>query len=159
MALPDKRGEAEKLYAEDGLSRATIAEKLGVSEGTVYRWKAEAAEGGEARDWEARRRVSNLAPSAMLAMYANAVKNLVIEIDRNPKLLLDPKVADAMAKHISVLKRLDPRGQYKSVALDLLDVINRWLAEHQPELKAKLDPYWDSIFEALVKYAADKGLF
>ncbi len=56
MAKDDKRLEAEKLYVKNGLSCAAIAERLKVSEGSVYRWKTESAEKGEASDWDAQRR-------------------------------------------------------------------------------------------------------
>ena len=159
MALTGKREEAEKLYVKNGLSCAAIAERLGAAEGTVYRWKAEAAEKGEAQDWDAQRRVYNMSPREMFAIYAETVKSWIVKIQHNPDLLSDGKIADAIVKHASVLKKLDTRGQYKGVALDLLKVVNQWLAENQPELKTKLDPYWDSIFGALVKYATEKGMF
>jgi DNA-binding transcriptional regulator LsrR (DeoR family) len=159
MAKENKRLEAEKLYVKSGLSCASIAERLDVSEGTVYRWKAEAAEKSEALDWEAQRRVYNMSHRELFAIYTETVKNWIVQIQRNPELLADGKIADSIVKHISVLQKLDTRGQYKGVALELLKIINQWLAENQPELKARLDPYWDSIFEALVEYTADKGMF
>ena len=159
MAKDGKRLEAEKLCAKNGLSRAAAAERLGTAGGTVCRWKADAAAKGGAADWDAQRRVYNMSPREMFAIYAETVKTWTARIHKTPELLSDGKIADAIVKHASVLKKLDTRGQYKGVALDLLKVVNQWLAENQPELKTKLDPYWDSIFEALVKYATEKGMF
>jgi transposase-like protein len=159
MALKEMRTEAEKLYVKSGLSCAAIAETLDVGEGTIYRWKAEAAEKGEAGDWDAQRRVYNLSPREMFAVYAESVKTWIAGLQKNPELLADGKIADAIAKHVSVLQKLDTRGQYKGVALDLIKVVNLWLAENQPELKEKIEPYWDGIFSELIKYATDKGLF
>jgi hypothetical protein len=156
MAQNEKREEAEKLYVEKCLSCATIAKQLGVAEGTVYRWKAAAAEEGGTRDWEALRRVYNLAADEMFAMYAETIKSWVVEIFKNPSLLSDPKIADSMVKHASVLKKFDTRGQYKKGALDMVKIANRWLAENRPELKAKLDPCWDSIMETLIKSIEEK---
>jgi transposase-like protein len=159
MAKDEKRLEAEKLYVQNGLSCSAIAATLGVNEGTIYRWKAEAASKGDAADWDGQRRVYNMSPREMFAIYAETVKTWIVQIHRNPELLSDGKIADAIVKHASVLQKLDTRGQYKGVALEVLKIINQWLAENQPELKARLDPYWDSIFEALVEYTADKGMF
>ncbi|MDR1574908.1 MAG: DUF1804 family protein [Treponema sp.] len=159
MAKEDKREKAEKLYVQQSMTCPQIAEELGVNEGTVYRWKSEAAELGGAQDWNTQRRVYNTSPLEMFAMYAETFKSWLVEIYKNPALLANPKIADAIVKHMSALKKLDIRGQYKGVALDLLKVTNQWLAENQPELKTKLDPYWDGIYAALVKYAAEKGMF
>ena len=43
MAKDERRTEAERLYVKEGKSCVQIAAKLEVSEGTIYRWKAEAA--------------------------------------------------------------------------------------------------------------------
>ena len=159
MALKDKRLEAEKLYIKDGLSCIEIAQKIGVNEGTVYRWKGDAAEKGEASDWDGQRRVYNMSPREMFAIYAETVKTWIVQIQKSPELLSDGKIADAIAKHVSVLQKLDTRSQYMGVALDLIKIANRWLSENQPSIKEKLDPYWEAIYQELQKYSTGKGLF
>jgi transposase-like protein len=159
MALNEKREEAEKLYVKDGMTCPAIAERLGVNEGTVYRWKAESADNGESADWDAQRRVYNMSPREMFAIYAETVKTWIVNLQKNPELLSDGKIADAIAKHVSVLQKLDTRSQYLGVALDLIKVANQWLAENQPGIKTKIDPYWENIYQELVKYATGKGLF
>lgn len=159
MAHKDKRLDAEKLYIKDGLSCAAIASALKVNEGTVYRWKNEAAEQGDGADWDAQRRVYNLSPREMFAMYAESVKAFIVQLQKSPEQLGDGKIADAIAKHVSVLQKLDTRGQYKGVALDLIKVINVYISENLPEVKEKLEPHWDAIFERLIKYATEKGMF
>ena len=158
MAKDDKRIEAEKLYVKNGLSCPAVAENLGVNEGTIYRWKAEAAAKGEAAGWDAQRRVYNMSPRELFAIYAESVKTWVVQIQQNPSLLSDGKIADAIAKHVSVLQKLDTRSQYLGVALDLIKTANQWLSENQPEVKERLDPYWENIYQELVKYSAGKGL-
>jgi hypothetical protein len=157
MALSEKREEAEKLYVKDGLTCPAIAEKLGVNEGTVYRWKSEAVEKGEVA-WDVQRRVYNLSPMEMFSIYAETVKTWMVSIAKDPNLLSDPKMADTIAKHVSVMQKLDPRSQYRGVALDLIEIANRWLTENQPEIKAKIDPYWDAIFHEIVKYSKEEGI-
>ncbi|MDR3356480.1 MAG: DUF1804 family protein [Spirochaetaceae bacterium] len=159
MASGDKRDEAEKLYVRRSMSCRDIAAELGVNEGTVYRWKAEAAEKGEASDWDAQRRVYNMSPREMFAIYAETVKTWISQLQKDPDKLSDGKIADAIAKHVSVLQKLDTRSQYLGVALDLIKIANRWLAENQSELKAKMEPYWESVYQELVKYSTGKGLF
>ena len=159
MALNDKREEAEKLYVKNGMTCPQIAKQLGVNEGTVYRWKSEAVEKGEAADWDAQRRVYNMSPREMFAIYAETVKSWIVNLQKDPNLLSDGKIADAIAKHVSVLQKLDTRSQYLGVALDLIKIINQWLAENHPDIKEKIDPFWESIYQELVKYSTGKGLF
>jgi len=159
MALNDKREEAERLFVRQSLACPAIAEQLGVDAGTVYRWKAEAAEKGEALDWDVQRRIYNMSPRELMTIYAESVKAWILKLKADPALLSDPKIADAISKHISVMQKLDTRGQYMGVAIDLVKVINVWLAEHEPELKTKLEPHWDQIYEALKQYTTKKDIF
>jgi hypothetical protein len=159
MAMNDKREEAERLYVRQGMSCPAIAAQLEVNAGTVYGWKKEAAEKGEALDWEVQRRIYNMSPRELTAIYAESVKAWMIQIKANPGLLSDSKIADAISKHISVMQKIDTRGQYLGVSIDLIKVINIWLAEHEPELKGKMEPHWDQIYEALKLYSTQKGIF
>jgi hypothetical protein len=158
MAKEDKREEAEKLYVRQSMTCPQIAAELGVNDGTVYRWKAEAAQ-GETTDWDAQRRLLNLSPRELVSIYSETLKAWIVKIKQNPEMLSDPKIADAIVKHISALQKLDNRSQYIGVALDLIKIANQWLAENQPELKAKMEPYWESVYQELAKYSTGKGLF
>lgn len=157
MAKDDKRTEAERLYVKEGKSCTQIAQELDVSEGTIYRWKADAAALGETADWDTARRVYNMSPRELVAIYAEALKQWVVKIKQDPSLLSDGKIADAIAKHVSVLQKLDNRSQYMGVALDLIKIADQWLYEHDSELKAKMEPYWESIYQALSEYCTKKG--
>lgn len=159
MALNDKRIEAEQLYVRSSLTCPQIAEKIGVDIGTIYRWRIEASEKGEAQDWDVQRRIYNLSPRELVAIYSETIKSWLIKLKANPDLLSDGKIADALSKHISALRKIDSRSQYLGAVADLIKVTNQWLAEHQPELKKKLEPYWDSIYQDLVNYSTGKGLF
>ena len=152
MALTEKREEAERLYVKQFLSCSAIASELGVDQGTVYRWKTEAAQKGDALDWDAKRRAYHISPDELKMLFAESLKETIFKVRKNPDLLMDSKNADALVKNLKVLQSIDIRGQHLSVALDLVKVINIWLAEHEPELKTKLDPHWDQIYEALKEY-------
>lgn len=159
MAMIDKREEAEKLFVKKAMSCPAIAAELEVNEGTVYRWKSEAAQKGDAFDWDVQRRIYNMSPKELTSIYAETLKSWLIKIKASPELLSDPKIADAISKHISVMQKIDSRSQYLGVITDLIRVTNNWLAENQPELKTKLDPYWDAIYQELVAYSTRKGVF
>jgi hypothetical protein len=159
MAKDGKREEAENLYVLQDMTCPQIAAELGVNNGTVYRWKAEAAVQGETTDWEARRRAYNLSPSELVLIYSESLKPLILKFKKNPELLFDPKNADSIAKHVSVLDKLNNLSNYPGAILDLIRTANQWLAENQPELKVKMEPCWESIYQQLAKIGAKKGLF
>ena len=159
MAKDGKREEAEKLYVKQSMTCPQIAAELGVNDGTVYRWKAEAAEQGETTDWDAQRRAYNMSPRELVSIYSESLKAWVIKLRQNPEMLSDPKIADSIAKHISVLQKLDSRSQYMGVALDLIKTANQWLAENRPELKAQMEPCWENVYQELAKYVTCKWLF
>jgi len=158
MGLNDKRAEAEKLYVRQSLSCNAIAKQLGMNEGTVYCWKQEAAERGENSSWETQRRVYNMSPKELIAIYSETVKAWIVQLKKNPELLADTKIADVVSKHIAALQKIDKRGQYLGVVTDLIKVINEYLAANAPELKERLAPFWDGIYNAMVAYSTDKGV-
>jgi hypothetical protein len=159
VAKNDNREAAEKLYIRKALTCAQIAGELGVNEGTVYRWKSEAAAKGEAADWDAARRVYNMSPREIAAIYAEGLKTWVVQLKQNPDLYADGKVADAIVKHVSVLQKIDARSQYLGAVLELIETANRWLEKNEPELKEKMSPCWESIYQEMSEQSARRNLF
>lgn len=157
MSLTDKRNEAERLYTCRSMTCHAIAEELGVNEGTVYRWRKEAAKRGEETDWDVKRQ--SLSPIELIITFTQALMVGVAEIKKNPQLIFDSKTADALTKNLAVLQKIDIRGQYLHVMLDLVKVINTYLAENDPDLKRALEPYWDGIHEEMIKYAERGAVF
>ena len=135
-----------------------IAAELGVAEGTVYRWKADAAEKGEAMDRDYQRQLYLLSPDELKPIFRQTITAMIMGL-RNSITPLDTKQADAPAKPIKVMERLDADIPYFTAIIDLIKVTNGRLSVHQPELKEKLAPYWDGIREEPVNYASRKGLW
>lgn len=159
MSMADKKDQAEKLYVKKLLTISAIAAELDVDQGTVYRWKSESSKKDGSLDWDAKRRAYNVSPDELKAFFSESLKEMILKVKENPDLLLDSKQMDALIKALKVLQAIDVRGQYISVVLDLVKVINIYLAEHEPEIKSKMEPHWDRIYEALVKYSTDKKVF
>jgi phage pi2 protein 07 len=158
MALAEKKIEAERLYVKKFLSCPAIAAELGIDSGTVYRWKAKAAEKGEKESWDAKRRNLHVSAQEFIELYIDIVKDSFLELKDDRSAIWDSKKADAFTKHVNNIKKLDIRGQYMTVALDLVKITNRWLAENQPELRERMVPYWDSIIQAIADHATRKDL-
>jgi transposase-like protein len=159
MALLEKRADAEKLYIHKSMACPDIARELGVDEGTVYRWRAEAAERGGKFDWDRKRRLCNTSTQELMGVLSEALTDWILKVDEGSESLSDPRVADALSKNISSLRKIDNRKQYLGAVADLIKVANGWLAENQPELKKKLEPCWDGIYQELVNYSTRKGMF
>jgi hypothetical protein len=159
MAKDGRREQAENLYVRQAMTCPQIAAELGVNDGTVYRWKSDAAAQGEVTDWDAQRRVFNMSPRELVAIYSESLKAWIVKIKQNPEMLSDPKIADSIVKHISALQKLDNRSQYLGVALDLIKITNQWLGENQPEVKEKMEPLWENIYQELAKYGTAKRVF
>jgi transposase-like protein len=159
MAMTGKRIEAKNLYVLKAKACTAIAEELGVDAGTVYRWKAEAKEKGEAQDWDYQRQLHTISPGVLSAKFRKALSIVVLQIEEEPALLLNPKLSDSLSKIVKEMEKIDARTQYLCAVTDLIKVANRWLAEHEPDLKTKLDPCWDGIFQEMSDYSTRKGLF
>jgi hypothetical protein len=158
MALTEKREEAERLYVKKFMSCPAIAAALGINEGTIYRWKAKAAEKGEKENWDAKRRNLRVSARELIELYIDIVKDSFFELKNNPAAIWDSKMADAFTKHVANIRKLDIRGQYMEVALELVKITNRWLAENQPGLRENMAPYWAGIIQAVAEYATGKDL-
>jgi hypothetical protein len=155
----EKRVEAERLYTRKNMTCPAIAAELQLDKGTVYKWKAEAAEKGGTEDWDVRRRLCNFSPAEFKGIFFDALAITALQIKENPGMLLDAKTADAISKNLCSMERIDTRKHYLGAITDLLKEVYTWLAANQPELKSKMDPHWDALYEALVSYAMKKELF
>jgi transposase-like protein len=146
--------EAKRLYICENKNIKEIAKLLKISEATVYRWKREGEENNE--DWDERRSIYNLSPTELEKVYLESVKELVLKIKEDPGLMLDPRIADAMSKHISNLKKMNPRQLYIGAAFDLLNVIDEYLKKNDLILRNELVKHYEEIKNELKAYIENK---
>lgn len=99
--------KAKRLYA-NGKTQVEIANELGVSKGTVYRWIKENKE-----EFEEARKLSNMTLDDKTDMLDETHKKILIEIARDPQKFKDPKVADALVKVANVIEKLSTRSEKK----------------------------------------------
>lgn len=146
MAHKDEtKSQAEKLYVEEALSIVEIADKLSVPAKTIYRWMAEAKQKGEEFDWDEQKRNFALSPQALVNIYAKAFKRWILKIQKDIDAMANPQVADAISKHISTLKKLDPRFNYLGAILDVIQISDDYLREHDPDLRVRMEEHWPQI--------------
>lgn len=130
---------------EESLSTAEIATRLGVPAQTIYRWLAEARKQGNEFDWDEQRKAFSLSPQAMVDIYAKSFKRWILKIQKDIDLMANPQIADAISKHISTLKKLDPRFNYLGAILDVIKITNDYLKTHDPALRKKMETHWPAI--------------
>lgn len=156
MAEIEKRSEAERLYVKAKLLPKDIARAIKVSETSVYRWRAEAASQGAEYDWDRRRR--DATPVNIVDVqrqYWDALSKQLKKIQEDENLLLDPKVADAIAKHISAINRLVPKKTWFSACVSVLDEVKSYLAANDPDLWERFVGHIPAIQDALERQVID----
>ncbi|HWR12476.1 MAG TPA: DUF1804 family protein [Rectinemataceae bacterium] len=149
--------EAARLYIEEGLSVGEIAEKLKVSVQTVYKYKADDA--ANKSDWDRQRKVWAMSPSEISNLYAFSLRRLLVEIDSDPRQLLNPAVSDAVTKSIKNLQRINPRHQYLGVIIDLIKATDQYLGEVDSKLQESMRKHWDPIKNRLVEALGKESIF
>lgn len=152
----ENKDQAEKLYRK-GLSVEQIAKELEVNTSTVYRWKKDSSE-TEATDWDRLRELHNLAPSELYSIYFETFKDFLIDVRKDPRKLQEPKIADAISKHLSSMRKIDPTALYYGAMLDLIREINSYLQGKDPEVARLLLPHWEGIKNHLSTFASREGI-
>lgn len=150
MAKEERKDEAVKLYIREGKDISEISKILDISDATLYRWKKEDKENNNC--WDEKRKIWQLSPAELEKVYLESVKELVLKVRENSDLMLDSKVADAMSKHISNLKKMNPRNIYLGVAVDLLTVIDDYLKKNDKKLRETISKHYESIKNELLKF-------
>lgn len=147
----EKKSEAERLYIREGYAAGKIAALVGSAPGTVYRW---VRDGG----WKEKRESYTLSPLAMRDRYFELVKGLLAEAEANEEIRNSAAFADAMNKHFTALKKLDPPMLLKGVIHDFIRVSSDVIGERDAELARRLLPYWDEVREKLIDYFEKKSV-
>lgn len=150
----DIREKAERLYVEEGLPVAEIAAKIDIPAQTIYRWLA-AVKDKDGFDWDKQRAHFALSPKALVDLYAKAFKRWVLKIQKDIDLMANPQIADAISKHISTLKKLEPRFNYLGAILDVIHISDKYLEENDPPLRERMKRHWPAI-QAKIKEIATR---
>lgn len=144
--------KAERLYVKEDSSVIEIADKLDIPAQTIYRWMSQ-VKGKEGFDWEQRRGYFALSPKALADLYAKKFRRWVSRIQDDTDLMANPQIADAISKHISTLKKLDPRFNYSGAILDVIHISDKYLEENAPKLRKRMKAHWPEIQKGIEEIA------
>jgi prophage antirepressor-like protein len=110
-AFFEKRKLKEKainLYLQ-GYSVTQIADELGVDESSIYRWKKQDS-ANVVTDWDSILRIIDIPMPVVVKVYALAIKKCLYDFQNDTDKIRDARIADALTKHIAILKQLSPNG-------------------------------------------------
>ena len=145
MKQAENKAKARELFIKNSLDVAAIAATMGVSASSVYGWRRTDAD--TPLDWDRSRAIYNLSPRDLVANYAQQVRELALSLAQEPQKMADPKIADALTKHVSNLQKLNPKNQYMGVFLDIIEQIDSYLATHDSKLRERINRHWPGIRE------------
>ena len=145
----EAKNHARELYIKDRLGPAEIAAALGVSASSVYGWRR--ADARTAQDWDKARAAWHLSPREMIGGYAQQVREFMLDLTENPEKMASSKTADALAKHIANLQKLNPKHLYMGALLDLINETDKYLAEHDNALRERINQHWPGIRRELTQ--------
>ena len=141
---PETKAQARALYVFDRYDLTKVSERLGVSIGTVRRWKLQAAAEGD--DWDRSRTAASLASTGTDNMVALLVEDYVqlhlavIEDLKADKTIKPIDKADALAgladafnKTINSAGRASPKISELAVAQDVIKRLGDHVAANFPQ--------------------------
>lgn len=162
MKGADLKREARRRYVIERQALPTIAAAIGVSEGTVSRWKRAALASGD--DWQGRRQAHLVAGEGLESVVAATVEDFVMLAQATIVALKGQEdapekraqtlasLADAMGKMVSAAGRLAPKTSELGVAQDVIRRLGKFIAEHHPEHATAfleiLEPFGAELAEA-----------
>lgn len=158
----DKKREARRRYVFDRQALPTIAITIGISEGTIRRWKSASAAAGD--DWDTARAANTIAGEGLdrlvtdvvqdyVAMHQATIEDLKAATDMRPadKAKILAALADSFNKTVSAAGRVSPKISELGVAMDVLkrlgDFVSRKHPKSAPALLEVLEPFGEHLSE------------
>ena len=137
MARRLERLDAKRLFIEERIEIPEISKRLNVPEKTVYRWKQEDRDAGA--DWDQdREQVVMTSLSAYKMTLKIAIDQLKAVASSGE---INVKNADAIVKMIKAAKSLYKDVDNLGNILLAMTEFTEFLAERDPEILMKLQPY------------------
>jgi transposase-like protein len=152
----ETRAAARAAYVYEAKSLEQIAGDLGVSRGTIFRWKREALAGGD--DWDqarAARRLSGAGAEAItqalledfVLLFQSTLDDVKTAKDITPLSRAEAlsRLSDAYHKVMASAAKTSPKLNKLSIAMEVLEGLVKVIDEDYPHLKEPfmelLDPF------------------
>ena len=158
------KDDLRKKYIFEGLSLAMAAVMTEVSYPTAQRWKNVAADAGD--DWDKVKTAHSMAGGDLEDMSRQILTDFIIqfkstmdiikgteEVSPMQRVEMLTSLADAYNKTVSSSRKMLPETSKLAVALQVLELLAKYIQEHKPELLIEfmsvLEPFGDLIAKEL----------
>lgn len=141
----DKISEVRKSYIFDRLPLERCADLHEISYATVQRWKKQAKANGD--DWDSVRTAHTLANGELEYMGREILTDFTLEFKNTMKIVREDDslassqrvslligLADGFNKAISANKKILPQISQLATALQTIELLSAYIAEHKPDL-------------------------
>lgn len=146
MAYKDEEvKKAEELYCIEGLKLEEIERIANIPYTTLNRWRQE-------KKWDKKKEACNFNFEELADVYVKRMQEIILDIENNKINLLDPSVADAFAKNISVIQKIKPTKKQYGLILSFIKKVDEYLLEKDKDLREKMMKHWEGIKERLLNY-------
>ncbi len=88
----------------------------------------------------------------MEKIFVKRIQKIILDVENDSVNFLDPGVADAFAKNISVIQKLNPNRKMYGLILTFIKKTDDYLSKTDPKLREKMMEHWDGIRETLQAY-------
>ena len=160
----DKKSQVRKSYVFDGLSLASCAMLADVSYSTAQRWKNVAKDAGD--DWDKIKAANTLAGSELEDIGRQILTDFIVQfkttmdkiredetLTSTARVELLTSLADSYNKAIAANKKIMPETNKLAVALQVVEMLSKYIGEHKPELLMSfmevLEPFGDLLDKEL----------
>lgn len=126
----EMRARCKSLYCFKGHSIPEISELTGVSESTLRRWRKK-------ENWDDQR-MAQAVSGRMIAEQLKKQVWMVVEQANEEGRMLDNAEVDRIRKMRKDINKLDDSEVFVGHALDTIDELGDWLADHYPELRDQM---------------------
>jgi len=121
------RARCKSLYCYKGHSIPAISDLTGVSESTLRRWRSE-------EDWEDQRMARSVSGRMVAEQLRKQVFMIIADANEEGR-MLDNGEVDRIRKMRKDINELDDAELFVGHALDTIDELGDWLADHYPDLR------------------------
>lgn len=141
----DKKTQVRKSYVFDGLSLASCAMLADVSYSTAQRWKNVAKDNGD--DWDKLKAANTLAGSDLEDIGRQILTDFIVQFKTTMNLIRESEelsptqrvelltsLSDSYNKAIAANKKIMPETNKLAVALQVVELLSKYIGEHKPEL-------------------------
>jgi len=164
MAFSQKAHDrARRLYIYQRRTLDSIARELKTSRATVLRWKGKAATEGD--DWDKAKAAASLAGDGAAAVAVKFLEDFVFlleqtmsdikagqgEMTGQERVDALAKLADAYGKATLAVRRSMPQVSELAVAMEVLQLLEKHIAEHKPALRRAFSEVLEPFGQALAR--------